>query len=162
MNRGDDESIALAHLLYTGVLSFDDVVEWAFEQYTDKGIDPYIEKIGLAIDIEEMYEILGSHGCGHPRDEFWIGAAASEYYKSGSLDLILALGHRGGWGINEINLPKDEANKLYDAVQTYDLYLEDCTDEAIQEQYERLRNISLELFDKYHPIYKKAVARFIP
>ena len=162
MKRGDDEALALGHLIYHGVLSFDDAVSWAFDQYTDNGIDPFIEKVGLAIDLDEMYEILGWSHFGQHRDEFLVGEAASKFYEIGDLSSIMYIARRGGAGVNDISLPEDEAITLYEAVRIYDAYREGATDEAIQEKYDLLEKISLKLFDKYYPTYKNAVSRFIP
>ena len=38
--------------------TYSEVIDWAYSQYSDQGIDPFIEKIGLALDKEEIIELI--------------------------------------------------------------------------------------------------------
>jgi len=48
----------LLHLIRRGTKSFDEVTQWALNQYTNEGIDPVIEKIGIAYNEEDVIEII--------------------------------------------------------------------------------------------------------
>ena len=51
----------LEHLLYRRLMTYESTINWAFSQYTDDGIDPVIEKIGLAIDLDEIFSLINDY-----------------------------------------------------------------------------------------------------
>jgi len=51
----------LEHLIYRGFMTYESTITWAFNQYTDDGIDPIVEKIGLAIDLDEILSLINDY-----------------------------------------------------------------------------------------------------
>jgi len=48
----------LSYLLKKNIYSFDQITTWAFGQYTDEGVDEFIEKISLSYDSSEIIELI--------------------------------------------------------------------------------------------------------
>jgi len=53
-----NDCITLLHLIDRGTMTFNMCIEWAFKQYTDDGIDPKIEAIALAYDLDDLVKIV--------------------------------------------------------------------------------------------------------
>ena len=58
MKYTDTDNNLLAHLIECNNFTYERATEWACTQYTDNGIEPWIEKIVLANDASEILEIL--------------------------------------------------------------------------------------------------------
>ena len=161
MKPGDHDSKVLAYLLRTEKMTFKDAESWAFSQYTDNGIDPFIEQIGLAIDIDDLYELLKQNGFNMSY-EFIIGEAAAEYMEFGCLNLIEDFVGEFIWvsGPNEIELP-DEVMILCNSYKKYYNSMDaECLDDIVEKYRKQWLEITLDLFEKYLPFYKKSVAKF--
>ena len=58
MNFSSHEFNILSYMLEKNRFTYSEVIDWAYSQYSDQGIDPFIEKIGLALDKEEIIELI--------------------------------------------------------------------------------------------------------
>ena len=162
MKPGDSNCEVLAYLLRNKLLNFEEAESWAFSQYTDNGIDPFIEKIGLAIDIDELYEILEKNGT-EINHEFLIGKAAQAYEESGCFTEIENYISEFIWGddFDYVKLPKKEAESIYKAYKYYYNTIDaDCYDHIVESAREKCTEIVLALFKKYLPHYKKSIEKF--
>ena len=93
-------------------MSYEQAITWAYDQYTDQGIDPFIEKLSLASDVAEMFECISNayQVYGEPSDEFLAGEAAKQYSKS-ELSLYSTIS-RILFDL-DLELPEDERQELY-------------------------------------------------
>ena len=68
----------LGYLLKKNSISYSQATEWAYSKYTDNGIDPFIEKIGFALDKEDILELIEyEHQVyGEPEPAFLVGEVA--------------------------------------------------------------------------------------
>lgn len=57
-NLTDNEASVLFYLLEKVELSHDNFVNWAYFQYEDDGVHPWIEKAALTIDLKEAKDLL--------------------------------------------------------------------------------------------------------
>ncbi len=48
-------------MVKTNELSVEKVIEWAYSQFTDKGVEPWIEKITLALDKSDVLDVLNNN-----------------------------------------------------------------------------------------------------
>ena len=109
----------LGYLLKKNSISYSQVIEWAYSKYTDEGIDPFIEKIGLALDKEEILELIKNEYqvYGEPEPEFLVGEVAKQYSIS---ELTLEQAIRRILYRLDVDLPKDEKQEFYIADDYYD------------------------------------------
>ncbi len=140
----------LCYLLTQTEVSYESAVAWANSQYTDEGIDPFIEKIALASDVSDIVELIVSEYqvSGEPSGEFLLGEAAAKY-EQGKLALGDAL-KRALYYMNA-ELPEDDLAVLYEAEDYFDWH-DNPEAEAIK--------LAKPIFDKYMPLYERALARF--
>lgn len=140
----------LSYLLKKNFMSYEQTVSWAYAQYTDQGIDPFIEKLSLALDVAEMIECISNtyQVYGEPSKEFLAGEAAKKYSKA-ELSLYSTVS-RILFDL-DLELPENERQELYIA-EDYFGWHDSAESHAI---------VHVEpLFDKYRPIYERAVSKF--
>ncbi len=88
-----DNCITLLHLIRRGQMTFDMCTEWALNQYTDIGIDPQIEAIALAYDLDDLIEIVrdfAAHKMESDRHNIGIEFLLGEVY---ALSLNIGFSH---------------------------------------------------------------------
>ena len=150
MKHSADEYNVLSYLLKKNTLSYEKVIEWAYSQYTDEGVDPFVEKISLASDVSEILEMISNEFQvhGEPGQEFLAGEAASRYSNEqislydAVARMLLDL---------DLELPEKERQELYIA--------EDYFGWHNQAEEVAVKHV-LPIFCKYRPIYERAVAKF--
>lgn len=145
----DDYNI-LSYVLKKNFMSYEQAIAWAYTQYTDQGIDPFIEKLSLASDVAEMIEFISNthQVYGEPSNEFLAGEAARQYSDEkltlyGAISRILF--------DLDMELPEEERRELYIA-EDYFGWHDSAESQAIVH--------AMPLFDKYRPIYENAIAKF--
>jgi hypothetical protein len=145
----DDYNI-LYYLLRENSLSYDRAIEWAYSQFTDDGIDPFIEKISLATDVAEILELISNQYqvYGEPSAEFLVGEAATKFFTN-QITLNEAL-NKVLYYI-DVELPEEAKTELYIAEDYFDWHEHQET-EAIKH--------ALPVFNKYSPIYESFVSKF--
>ena len=159
MRPHDQDCHTLAYLLKEEVLSFEQVISWSLSQYSDQGIDPFIEKIGSAIDLDNLYEILSSRGENHQvSDAFIVGAGATQYIKTQDSSIMNDLVHDSN---GDIDLPKDDLEILLDAWGYGICYSDYPLSEAEQNNYEEKKKNALPILEKYVSVYEQAIEKFI-
>ena len=150
MKLSTDDYNVLSYVLKKNIMSYDQAVSWSYAQYTDQGIDPFIENVSLASDVSEIIELISNayQVYGKPSKEFLAGEVAKAY-SEGRLSLEAAISHIL-FGL-DLELPDDERKELYIA-EDYFGWHEAAESRAILH--------AKPLFDKYRPIYESAVAKF--
>lgn len=150
MRFSTDDYNVLSYVLKKNFMSFEQAITWAYDQYTDRGVDPFIEKITLASDSAEIIELISSayQVYGEPSSEFLAGETAKEYLE-GKLSLYSAIS-RILFDL-DLELPEDERQELYIAEDYFGWH-----DSAGSQASEHVTP----LFDKYRPIYEHATAKF--
>jgi hypothetical protein len=58
MEYTDEDISIFADLIQANDISVADAIDWAYSQYTDVGVEPWIEELSLALDKKEVLEIL--------------------------------------------------------------------------------------------------------
>lgn len=139
-----------SYVLKHNFMSYDQAIAWAYAQYTDQGIDPFVEKLSLASDTAEIIELIGSayQVYGEPSEEFLAGEAAKAYSED-KLSLYAAIS-RILFDL-DLELPEAERQELYIA-EDYFGWHDSAEAKAIIH--------AMPLFNKYRPIYEHAVAKF--
>ncbi len=130
--------------------TYSQVIDWAYSQYSDHGIDPFIEKIGLALDKEDIVELISNEFqvYGEPRPEFLTGEVVKRY-ESNELSLCEAL--RIILYDLDIELMKAKKTELYIAEDYYDWH--ESPDEKAKTHVEPI-------FKEYLPVYENEIAKF--
>ncbi|MCQ3829366.1 hypothetical protein HXX02_07900 [Microbulbifer elongatus] len=150
MKHSADEYNVLSYLLKKNAISYGKVIEWAYSQYTDEGVDPFVEKISLASDLSEIIEMISNEFqvYGEPGQKFLAGEAASKY-SSEQISLYDAVA-RILFDL-DLELPEEERQELYIAEDYFGWH-----NHAEEEAVKHVQPI----FCKYRPIYEHAVAKF--
>ncbi len=150
MKFGAEDYNVLSCVLKKNLMSYERAIAWAYTQYTDQGIDPFVEKLSSASDVAEMIESIRNayQAYGEPSNEFLAGEAAKEY-SDGRLSLYAAI-TRILFEL-DLELPEEERQELYIA-EDYFSWHDSAESQAIVH--------AKPLFDKYRPIYENAVAKF--
>lgn len=150
MNFSSHEFNILSYMLRKNRFTYSQVINWAYSQYSDQGIDPFIEKIGLALDKEEIVELISSEFqvYGKPKPEFLTGEVVKRY-ESNELSLCEAL--RVILYDLDIELIKAKKTELYIAEDYYDWH--ESPDEKAKIHAERI-------FEEYLPVYENEIAKF--
>lgn len=150
MKHSADEYNVLSYLLKKNTISYETIIEWAYSQYTDDGVEPFVEKISLAADVSEVLDFISNEFQVHggPSQEFLAGEAASKYSKE-QLSLYDAIA-RILFDL-DLNLPEEERQELYIA-EDYFCWHNQAEEEAVKHV--------LPIFIKYRSIYERAVAKF--
>lgn len=140
----------LSYVLKQNFMSYDQAIAWAYAQYTDHEIDPFVEKLSLASDVAEIIELISNafQVYGEPSNEFLAGEAAKAYSEN-KLSLYAAIS-RILFEL-DLELPEVERQELYIA-EDYFGWHDSAESQAIVH--------AMPLFDKYRPIYENAVAKF--
>ena len=140
----------LSYVLKKNFISYEQAIAWAYAQYTDHGIDPFIEKLSLASDVAEMIELISStyQVYGEPSNEFLAGEAAKAYSEE-KLSLYITIS-RILFDL-DIELLEEERQELYIA-EDYFSWHDSAESQAIVH--------AQPLLDKYRPIYENAVTKF--
>jgi hypothetical protein len=140
----------LSYALKKNFMSYEQAITWAYAQYTDRGVDPFIEKISLASDSAEIIEFISNayQVYGEPSNEFLAGETAKEYSEE-KLSLYSAIS-RILFDL-DLELPEDERKELYIA-EDYFGWHDSAESQASAH--------ATPLFDKYRPIYEHAVSKF--
>lgn len=140
----------LSYVLKQNYMSYDQAIAWAYAQYTDQGIDPFLEKLSLASDVAEIIELISNafQVYGEPSNEFLAGEVAKAYSEN-KLSLYAAIS-RILFEL-DLELPEGERQELYIA-EDYFGWHDSAESQAIVH--------AMPLFDKYRPIYENAVAKF--
>jgi len=134
MNFSSHEFNILSYMLRKNRFTYRQVIDWAYSQYSDQGIDPFVEKIGLALDKEEIIELISNQFqvSGEPMPRFLAGEIVNRY-KTNELSLCEAL-REILYGL-DIDLAKIEETELYIAEDYYDWH-ESPDEVAYLQQYE--------------------------
>lgn len=150
MKHSADEYNFLSYLLKKNVISYEKAIEWAYSQYTDEGVDPFVERLSLASDVSEILELISNEFQVHgvPGQEFLAGEAASKYSKE-QLSLYDAIA-RILFDL-DLELPEEERQELYIA--------EDYFGWHSRAEEEAVKHVQ-PIFSKYRPIYEHSVAKF--
>lgn len=150
MKHSATEYNVFSYLLKKNEISYEKAIEWAYSQYTDEGVDPFIESISLATDVSEILELIRSEFqvCGEPSQEFLAGESASKYSQE-QLTLYNAIA-RILFGL-DLELPEKERQELYIAEDYFGWH-----DQAEKEAFKHV----LPIFSKYRPVYEHAIAKF--
>ena len=150
MKFSTDDYNILSYFLKKNYMSYDQVIAWAYAQYSDQGIDPFIEKVSLASDVAEIIELISNsyQVYGEPSKEFLAGEAAKEY-SEGKLSLYNVI-NRILHNL-DLELPENERQELYIA-EDYFGWHDLAESKAIEH--------AMPLFDKYRSVYEDAVAKF--
>ena len=128
-------------------------------QYSDQGIDPFIEKIGSAIDLDNLYDILSSHGESHQvSDEFILGAGATQFIKTEYSPILDDFIHDNS---GDLDLPRDDIEVLYNAWGKTICYSDYPLSEEEKNSHKEKKKNALPLLEKYALIYEKATKKFI-
>ncbi len=98
MNYTETEINILADLIKSNYLSVEKTLEWAYSQYTDNGVEAWIEKVSLSYDKSDILEVLRNNFIIKEElgTDIQAGKIAFQYYKK------------------EINLETAISNLLYD------------------------------------------------
>ncbi|MBY6191987.1 hypothetical protein KUV22_16285 [Microbulbifer agarilyticus] len=150
MKHSAAEYNVLSYLLQKKSISYEKAIDWAYSQYTKEGVDPFVEKISLAYDQSEIIELISNdfQVYGEPTQGFLIGETASMYSKE-QLSLYAAIA-RILFDL-DLGLSEEERQELYIA-EDYFGWHNHAEKEAVRH--------SLPIFNKYRPIYERAVAHF--
>ena len=83
MSYTDTDINILADLIRTNGLSLAEVIDWAYSQYAEESIEPWIEKLSLANDKKEALEILQNNFniTEELGQEILAGKVAFEYFQ---------------------------------------------------------------------------------
>lgn len=140
----------LSYVLKKNLISYEQAIAWAYAQYTDNGIDPFIEKLSSASDVAEMIELISStyQIYGEPSNEFLVGEA-SKAYSEEKLSLYATIS-RILFDL-DLELPEKERQELYIA-EDYFGWHDSAESQAIVH--------AQPLLDKYRAMYENAVAKF--
>lgn len=160
----------LKHLIDRGQMTFKDLESWAFNQYTDDGIDPAIEQLGLAIDFDEAKTMLderldSAEYLNTISAEFLLGEART-FYLDPNLNKhyrhpVYNLSERDGV---EIQLPELERNLILDVTNFYGEY--DSWEprnpnwQDMEKNGETRWQNLIEISQKYESAYKSATDTF--
>ncbi len=130
--------------------TYGQVIDWAYSQYSDQGIDPFIEKIGLALDKEEIIELISNEFqvYGEPIAEFLTGEVVKRY-ECNELSLCEAL--RVILYDLDIDLVKAKKTELYIAEDYYDWH---------KSPDEKAKAHAEPIFREYLPVYENEIAKF--
>lgn len=150
MKHCADEYNVLSYLLKKNGISYEKAIEWAYSQYTDEGVDPFVEKISLASDVSEILEMISNEFqvYGEPSQEFLAGETASKY--SNEQISLYGVVARILFDL-DLELSEEERHELYIA--------EDYFGWHNQAEKEAIKHV-LPILGKYRPIYEHAVAKF--
>lgn len=140
----------LSYLLKHNLMSYDSAIAWAYAQYTDDGIDSFIEKISLAVDVAEMAELISNEFqvCGEPGGEFLVGETATMYFTN-QISLNAAI-NRVLFDL-DVDLPEKERTELYIAEDYYGWHG--------RPDHEALKHV-LPIFERFKPVYESMVGKF--
>lgn len=140
----------LSYILKQNLISYDQAIAWAYAQYTDHGIDPFVEKLSLASDVAEIIRFISNtyQVYGEPSNEFLAGEAAKAY--SEDKQSLYAAISRILFDL-DLELPEEERQELYIA-EDYFGWHDSAESQAIVH--------AMPVLDKYRPIYEHAVAKF--
>lgn len=150
MKFSADDYNVLSYVLKKNFMSYDQAIAWAYAQFTDQGIDPFVEKVSLASDVVEIIELISNtyQVYGEPSKGFLAGEAAKAFSEN-TLSLYAAIS-RILFDL-DLELPEHERQELYIA-EDYFGWHDSAESKAIVH--------ALPLFDKYRPLYEHAVAKF--
>lgn len=150
MNLSAADYNILSYVLKTNFMSYDKVIEWAYAQYSNQGIDHFVEKISLASDISEIIELIRNtyQVYGEPSNDFLAGEAAKSY-SDGKLSMYAAIS-RILFDL-DLDLSESERQELYIAEDYFGWHNFAETKAIVH---------AMPLFDKFRPIYEHAVAKF--
>ncbi|GBL06340.1 hypothetical protein [Glaciecola sp. KUL10] len=139
-----------SYLLATNTLSHDRAVEWAYCQYGNDGVEPFIEKIALTIDSAEIRELISNtfQVYGTPDKEFLSGEVVEKFFTN-QLSLYEAIAQI----LFDIQpeMAKEDEQKMYIA-EDYFGWHKNTEEEALK--------VVQDIFKKYHTTYKNAVSTF--
>jgi len=140
----------LSYVLKNNFMSYRLAIDWAYRQYTDQGIDPFIEKISQAGDVSEIRELISNEHqvYGEPSNEFLAGETAKAYAQN-QLSLHIAIS-RILYDL-DLSLPEEERQELYIAEDYFGWH-----DDAENKSFEHVKP----LFNKYSTAYENAIAKF--
>ena len=141
----------LSYMLRKNRFTYNQVINWAYSQYTNEGIDPFIEKIGLALDKEEILELISNEFqvYGEPRPEFLTGEVVKKYEKN---ELSLCKTLRVILYDLDLELIKSKKTELYIAEDYYDWH---------KSPDEKAKVHAEPIFQEYLPEYENEIAKFV-
>ena len=121
MNYTSKEYNFLLYVMSKNIMTYQEVLEWSYTQYTDDGIDPFIEKIVLSSDSEEVFQLVRNtfQVYGEISEELQIGEVASNF-SNGKISLCKAV-REILFGL-DVELNKKDQELLYLADHLYDCY----------------------------------------
>ena len=140
----------LVYLLTKNTISYKEIVDWSYTQYTDEGIDPFIEKIVLSSDLDEVVELIQDTYCvyGEVDDEILLGEIGYKYHRG---DLHMGQAARVVLYDLDVKLSKEDKSNLYIADDYFDWH---STPEKVAA--ETVNNF----FDSYRPTYETLLSKF--
>ncbi len=140
----------LSYLLDRNEISYKELIAWSYDQYTDEGIDPFIEKISLTSDLQEVIELIANEYevYSEPEAKFLLGEAADKYFCN-KINLQQAI-NKYLFDIDD-GLLKTEKSDLYLAEDYYGWH--DTPDIEAEK-------IALPIFKKYRPFYASKASKF--
>lgn len=147
--KADDYNI-LSYLLRTSTMSYEQVINWSYNQYDDQDIDVFVEKISWASNVAEIIEMVGNtyQVYGQPPDDFLAGEAFTKY-KEGRQSLYNTISCI--LFDLDLSLPEDELKEMYIAEDYFGWH-----NSAASQAMTHLEPILI----KYIPVYNNAVAKF--
>ena len=100
----------LSYLLKKNALSHNDIVEWAYSNFTEDGVDKTLERISLTDNSRELTDLISEvfHVYGEPTSEFLAGEAAIGFF-DGSCSMYDAICRL----LFDLDLEEDETKRLY-------------------------------------------------
>ncbi|MGF1741914.1 hypothetical protein L4C34_12705 [Vibrio profundum] len=89
----DDYNI-LSYFLRKNIVSYDQVISWAFAQHGWEASECFIEKVSVSLDANEVIDLIGDtyQVYGKPSNEFLIGEIANKY-SDDKCSLYAAISH---------------------------------------------------------------------
>ena len=140
----------LSYLIQANKLSYSDVIDWAYKQYSDDGVDPFVEKIAIACDSKEIVEMISNQFqvYGVPGMDFLVGEVVGSYNK-GSISLhsaIDAILYR-----IDVELSDEEAQELHIADDYFGWHK--------SPEAEALKHVG-PMFNRYMSVYEEEVGKF--
>jgi len=138
------------YLFSRNIISYKKVIDWAYAQYTNEGIDPFIEKITLAMDLADVYELITDkfHVSGVPDEDFLIGEISSNFFNK-KFTLKEAI-----WRVLydlDATLSEEELLNMNLADDLFDWH-DNAEEEALK--------LTLGIFNRYRPIYESELSKF--
>ncbi|TQV77182.1 hypothetical protein FLL45_04340 [Aliikangiella marina] len=140
----------LIYVLKKNIISYKELIDWSYTQYTDEGIDPFVEKIVLSSDLGEVVKLIQDSFCvyGDIDEKTLLGEISHKYYQ-GELNMRKAVQIvLYDW---DIKLSKEDESNLYIADDYFDWH---------PNPEKMAAEIVNDFFNPYRPIYEALLLKF--